>query len=70
MRIRFLQQTPSSNPAFPFQAGQIINVDPSPDWIALCDGVRAQLLRDEAVETATEPDHERAVMAKARKGRS
>lgn len=67
MRIRFLQPTASISPDYPFQPGQVINVDPSPDWIALCDGVRAELVRDEELETATVGAGEQAV-TRRRKG--
>jgi hypothetical protein len=50
--IRFLQTTPSDNPEYPFQAGQIISVDqPSEFLLGLLDGVRA-----EAVRSADEPE--------------
>lgn len=49
MQIRFLQTIASENPGFPFQAGQVIHVTaPSPYLLELLDGVRAEVVRDEA----------------------
>lgn len=68
MTIRFLQLTPSSNPDFPFQPGQIIRVEPNETWLALLDGVRAELVReDDDVELATVAAPERAVTRRPRK---
>jgi hypothetical protein len=53
MTIRFLQTTPSGNPAFPFLAGQVIHVDhPSPELLACLDGVRAEAVKDNEPEYA------------------
>jgi hypothetical protein len=69
MRIRFLQTTPSMNPTFPFQAGQIIEVPKLTaemrGWLA---NGSAHLLKDEP-ETAvvgTGPEHATLPPAKAR----
>jgi hypothetical protein len=55
MTIRFLQTTPSGNDEYPFQPGQVIHVDrPSPELLALIDGVHAEAVRDEGMpELAT-----------------
>ena len=53
MIIRFLQTVPSANPEAPFHLGQQIQVDhPTPDLLALVDGVRAIALPDVQPETA------------------
>lgn len=63
MRIQFLQTVPSGVPEYPFQAGQILRIEaPSPELLALIDGVRAVALRDDEPETAT-------VRAPKRRGR-
>lgn len=60
MTIRFLQTCDSGVPDFPFQAGQVIHVtDPSGFLLALCDGVRAEVVKDDATECAVAPVNER-----------
>lgn len=53
MIIRFLQNTVSSNPDYPFQAGQIIRVDDPAPFLHLLDGVRAEAVPDTEPEYAT-----------------
>ena len=61
MQIKFLRLTLSSNPAYPFQAGQVIETPrltaEMKRWIKDGDAV---LVRD-TPETAVEPPGERAV---------
>jgi hypothetical protein len=53
MTIRFLQTVASENPAFPFQAGQVIDVPaPSGYLLSLCDGIRAEVVRTDDTEHA------------------
>lgn len=58
MTIRFLQTVASENPAYPFQAGQIITVAaPSAYLLSLLDGVRAEVVKadlERAVDVAPE----------------
>ena len=55
MKIRFLQQVASDNPAFPFQAGQEIDVPvPPPFLVPLLDGVHAVVVPDDETERAVE----------------
>ncbi len=57
MTIRFLQTTPSENPDYPFQAGQIITVAaPSEFLLSLLDGVRAEAVPMDILERAVEQD--------------
>jgi len=59
MTIRFLQTVPSENPEYPFQAGQIIYVAaPSAFLLSLLDGVRAEVIKADVLEQATEPEPE------------
>lgn len=53
MTIRFLQTVPSENPEMPFRAGQVITVTyPSPMLLDYLDGERAELVREDATESA------------------
>jgi hypothetical protein len=63
MKIKFLQTTPSGTEGFPFQAGQVIDVaEPTEAQLAWLDGVQAVVVKeDDAPETATVRDPERAV---------
>ena len=55
MRIKFLESCPSDSPEYPFQAGQIIDVDePSPHVLGLVASGRA--IRLDIDERAVEPD--------------
>ena len=55
MVIRFLQTTPSENPDFPFQAGQIISVTaPTRFLLSLIDGIHAEVVRTDDIERAIE----------------
>lgn len=57
MTIRFLQTCASENPAFPFQAGQLITVAvPSVYLRSLLDGVRAEIVAEDVLELAIESD--------------
>ncbi len=68
MRIRFLQVVASPQPEFPFQIGQVINIDePWPALLAALDGVQAEVLRDDAPELAVMGTGERAVTRRPRK---
>jgi hypothetical protein len=52
VRIKFLQTTASRVEGYPFQAGQVIDVTDPPQWMLdLCDGVRAEAVKD------TEPEY-------------
>ena len=56
MTIRFLQTVASEASDFPFQAGQVIHVTaPSLFLLELCDGIRAEIVRDDATERAVAP---------------
>ena len=60
----------SENAAFPFQAGQVIDVPaPSPFLLALIDGVQAELVVTDETERAVEPDVRQPEPVR-RKGRS
>jgi hypothetical protein len=64
MTIRFLQTSPSGNDEYPFQPGQVIHVEhPSPELLALIDGVHAEAVRDEGMP-------ELATVRAPRKGRA
>ena len=52
MRIKFLQTTPSTVPGYPFQAGQIVDVEPTVEWLAMVDGIRAEAILDTEPELA------------------
>lgn len=52
MKIRFLQTTESPVVGFPFMPGQIIDVHPTEEWLALLDGVRAEAVKDDESEYA------------------
>jgi hypothetical protein len=68
VRIKFLHTTPSENPAFPFQAGQVIEVPAlTPSMRAAIEEHQAVLL-SEPPEAAVQEMPERAVMPRA-KGR-
>lgn len=69
MTIRFLQTCESGHPDFPFQAGQVIHVtDPPGFLLALCDGVRAEIVKDEDERAvAPEPQQPEPVKTKGRK---
>lgn len=55
MTIRFLQTVRSENSEFPFAAGQVIHVTaPSLFLLELCDGVRAEIVREDETERAVE----------------
>jgi hypothetical protein len=70
MTIRFLQTCQSENPAFPFQAGQVITIPaPSRFFLDLLDGVRAEVVRDNGDELAAVDVAERAVVRPRRKPR-
>lgn len=70
MQIRFLQTTPSENADYPFTAGQVITVSvPSPFLLSLCDGIRAELVRDAGEEYAAIEPSERAVVKTAKRKR-
>jgi len=59
MRIHFIRTCPSDNPDVPFQPGQVITVEhPSPELLALLDGVNAEVLPSDASERAIAPDDE------------
>lgn len=53
MKIRFLEYAESQVPGFPFCPGQVIDVEqPSPELLALVDGVRAVAVKAESDEEA------------------
>lgn len=70
MTIRFLQVTESSAPGVPFQPGQVIHLaGMTPEvrqWIR--EG-RAELVREEPLETGTVEPEELATTGPRRKGR-
>lgn len=69
MKIRFLQTTPSEHTEFPFQAGQVINVESPSDYLlSLLDGVRAEPVPDDQTERAVEATPEQPEPVR-RKGR-
>ena len=66
MRVRFLQTTPSSNPAFPFQAGQIIQVERlTPELRGWIKASHAEVLREVDEAAMLEPAGERATLPAA-----
>jgi hypothetical protein len=64
MRVKFLQTTPSDNPDFPFQAGQVIDITSvtAPIRAALKTGSAVILANPEDLVTATAEASERAVL--------
>jgi hypothetical protein len=69
MRLKFLQTTPSDNPNFPFQAGQVVDVDElSPSMRAAIASGAAVLVFAPGPEAAVVALSERAVLPRA-KGR-
>lgn len=54
MTIRFLQTARSSNPDFPFLAGQVITVaEPTAEMVAALNDGRAEAVKTDDVEFAT-----------------
>lgn len=71
MTIRFLETCPSENPAFPFQAGQVISVTaPSAFLLSLIDGVRAEVVKTDDTERAIAPEPERAEPVRRKRTRA
>jgi hypothetical protein len=67
MRIKFLHTTPSENSAFPFQAGQVIEVtELTLSMRAALEAQQAVLLPEPEPEAATVQMSERAVKPRAK----
>lgn len=67
MRLRFRQTTPSSQPDYPFQIGQIIHVSKlTPEFKRWIKAGYVEVLRD-MPEAAVAPETERAVESGARR---
>lgn len=63
MKLRFLQTTPSSNPDFPFQPGQTIELARlTADLRKWIKHGHAEVVRDDSTETAVAPKGEKAVL--------
>lgn len=67
MKIRFLQNSPSSNPEFPFQAGQIITTPSlTAEMRAALDAGTAEVLAEEPELAMQGPATEAAVQKRGR----
>lgn len=68
MKLRFLETLPSSNPDYPFQAGQIIVVGRlTPEQQRWVREGRVAVVHEAQPETAVPPTPERAVLPRKKR---